>query len=96
MHQSGKPDCDVSEYYNITMAYMSAAIKRTIYFIVKNIKMAQFYKKKQKNKKQYESELGLLVCWYEEFGGPFPQQNNHLADENYTYQKLFKASGNCQ
>lgn len=43
MRQSGRLSyCDVSEYY--LTAYMSAVIKRTIYSVVKNIKMAQFYK----------------------------------------------------
>ena len=45
MPQSGKPDGDVSAYYNIRTVDMSVAIKGTIYFIVKNIKTAQFYKK---------------------------------------------------
>lgn len=43
MHQSGKfLYYDVSECYQT--ANMSAIIKRIIYSIVKNIKMAQFYK----------------------------------------------------
>ena len=74
MHQSGKPDCDVSEYYNITMAFMSAAIKRTIYFIVKNIKMAQFYKKKQKTKNNMSQSWDFWYVGMRSLVDPFPSK----------------------
>lgn len=43
MHQSGKRDCDVSAYFNYYNG-LHVCSHQENYFIVKNIKMAQFYK----------------------------------------------------
>ena len=54
MPQSGKPDCDVSAYYNYYNG-LHVCSHQEHYFIVKNIKMAQFYKLKKglQTKKRY-------------------------------------------
>ena len=63
MHQSGKPDCGVSASYNYYNG-LHVCSHQENYFIVKNIKMAQFYKKKKKKKKENIIIIKILFIYF--------------------------------